>query len=394
MTHRMLRFAAGLALAAAPLPAPHGKFTVGTAVVYATDTARRDSTLPEGRPITLQLWYPALKEKSLAPYLVESGLSAALVRTGYYGADSATIREWSRARTHSYENADPKEGSFPLIAFSVGLGVIRANYTTIAEALASDGYIVALVESPLQGFMALPSGEIVSDTIGITGEPAGHRAGVRQWTRDISYALDILQKRTIAGVPMKVASEIDWARIGAVGHSSGGLVAFATCESDKRVRTCVDMDGGFASPDRQPLADFVAAGMTKPSLLLRSQPLYDDTTFKRRGITRAEWEKGAEGGRAALNDFLDRSPCRPSVASVAGTGHFSFTDAPFLLPDAINRFGGRIIRPARGLEVITATLRGFFDDQFRGSHAAFAGLPRKYPELSLVVSKVACRTIR
>jgi dienelactone hydrolase len=389
-----MRLLAVVALAVAPLPAPHGKFTVGTAVAYLNDTTRRDSTLPEGRPITVQLWYPALKGKSLAPYLYEAALPAALLSSGYYGADSATLREWSRARTHSYVNADPVNGRFPLIAFSVGLGVIRANYTSIAEALASDGYIVALVESPLQGFMALPSGKIVSDTAGITAQPEGHRAGVRQWSRDISYVLDLLQSGAISGVPAKVPREIDWSRIGAAGHSSGGLVAFAACENDRRVRACVDMDGGFASPDRQPLADFVAAGLTKPSLLLRSQPLYDDTTFKRRGITRAQWEKGAEGGRLALNEFINRSPCRPSVASIAGTGHFSFTDAPFVLPDAINRFGGRIIRPARGLEVITGTLRAFFDDQFRGAHAIFAGLPAKYPELSLATSATPCPTLK
>ena len=44
--------AAVVAFAAAPLPAPHGKFTIGTTVVYLNDTARREPTLPAGRRLT------------------------------------------------------------------------------------------------------------------------------------------------------------------------------------------------------------------------------------------------------------------------------------------------------------------------------------------------------
>ena len=49
-----------------------------------------------------------------------------------------------------------------------------------------------------------------------------------------------------------------------------------------------------------------------------------------------------------------------SMASVAGTEHFSFSDAPFVMPATITRFGGRII-PRRGWSVITRTLRAYLD---------------------------------
>ena len=45
------------------------------------------------------------------------------------------------------------------------------------------------------------------------------------------------------------------------------------------------------------------------------------------------------------------------MALVAGTGHFGFSDAPFVMPATIPRFGGRIIYPRRGWGVITRTLR-------------------------------------
>src|SRR6185295_18164601 len=108
-------------------------------------------------------------------------------------------------------------------------------------------------------------------------------------------------------------------------------------------------------------ADFVLRGSTKPTLMLRGQPLYDDTTFARRGTTREQWLKEREAGSAAANEFVARSNGAVRVAHVAGAGHFSFTDAPFVMPSAITRFGGRIIQPERGWQVITTVLRAWFD---------------------------------
>jgi hypothetical protein len=180
-----------------------------------------------------------------------------------------------------------------------------------------------------------------------------------------------------------VAESIDWTRVGAAGHSSGGLVAIAACEADARVRVCVDMDGGLAGPDKEPLADFVARGASKPTLVLRSQPLYDDTTFARRGITREQWAKQGEAGRIALEEFVERSRGPVRVAYVAGTGHFSFTDAPFVMPSAITRFGGRIIQPERGWLVITTVLRTYFDTELAGRGDGLATLTVRFPELTV-----------
>jgi hypothetical protein len=54
--------------------------------------------------------------------------------------------------------------------------------------------------------------------------------------------------------------------------------------------------------------------------------------------------------------------------------------APFVMPDTINRFGGRIIGARRGFEIMTVYLRAFFDkyldgrrsDLLDGAHTPFA----------------------
>jgi dienelactone hydrolase len=366
-----------------PLPKPTGTLAVGTTVAYLTDSSRKDADFPTGRPINLQFWYPAAAPAgATAGYVADSGLLASLLRNQYYGVDSAALLAWGKLATHSHLDALPLGGTHPLVAFSVGLGVARANYTSIAEELASYGYIVALVESPLQGFMVRDHREVL-DAIGRFGEAPAHRQGVASWSKDISFVLDQLRAGHVPSAWARISSTVDWSRIAAFGHSSGGLVAIATCESDSRVRVCVDMDGGMAAPDKQPLADFVTRGVSKPTLLLRAQPLYDDTTFARRGTTREKWEKQAESGRIALEEFTARSGTHLRVAHVAGAGHFSFTDAPFVMPTAITRFGGRIIRPERGWALITTVLHTYFDAEFRGTGDGLDALTARFPELTV-----------
>jgi hypothetical protein len=147
------------------------------------------------------------------------------------------------------------------------------------------------------------------------------------------------------------------------------------------------MDGGIADPNQQPLADFVASGVTKPTLFFNSQPLYDDTTLVRRGLTREQWVKRGEGSRIAFDSLAMRSRKGVWVAHVAGTGHFSFSDGPFVMPSTISRFGGRIIPATRGLTVISSTLRAFFDRELRGRGNGLPSLAGQMPELTFIRPK-------
>jgi len=358
------------------LPLPTGPSPVGTSVRHLVDAARKDERFPAGRPLTLQLWYPAAEGSPapLAPYLIEDGLARVLGEQGYYEVEPERLAAWARLATHARLDAAPAPGAHPLLTFSVGLGVVRANYTTLAEELASHGWVLALVESPLAGLMVLPDGAVVQDTSDALEQAAGHRAAVDAWARDVSFALDRLGAKD-SGVSATPA--IDWTRVGALGHSSGGLVAVQCASTDARVRAAIDLDGGLVTPEEEPLASFVSAGPTKPTLILRSHPLYGEEDFERRGITREQWEARGAAGQAALTALAERSPAPLTVATVAGTGHFSFSDAPFVMPQAITRFGGKVIEPRRGWLVITGAIRGFFADAWAGKEGSAFDEQRK-----------------
>jgi dienelactone hydrolase len=363
------------------LPPPTGQRPVGTSVRHLVDEARADERFPAGRPITLQLWYPAAEADGgeRAPYLVEDGLARSLAEQGYYEVEAERIAAWAAATTHSRRDAAPAPGAHPLLTFSVGLGVVRANYTSLAEELASHGFALALVESPLAGRMVLPDGTVVQDESGALETAEGHRTAIDAWARDVAFVLDRLGSEDRG-----VALEVDWTRVGALGHSSGGLVAVQCATDDGRVRAAVDLDGGLVTPASEPLARFVVDGPARPTLILRSHPIYRDEDLARRGLTRAQWEARGAAGAAALEELARRTRVPLTLARIAGTGHFSFSDAPFVMPSAITRFGGEIIDPQRGLRVTTAAIRAFFEDAFGARDGrAFAEALREFPELQL-----------
>jgi dienelactone hydrolase len=370
------------------LPAPTGRFPVGTTVAYLTDERRKDADFTSGRPITVQIWYPSTSSKgATAPYLIEPGLGKMLRRDHYYEVPDETLAGWETLRTHALLDARPVPGRHPLLLFSVGLGVIRANYTSLAEELASQGTIVALVESPFQGAMLVPDGREIVDTRDRYGEPEGHRRGVAEWSRDLSFALDALRRGGISAAARRVAAMVDWSRVGAAGHSTGGLVAVATCERDARVSACINMDGGTISPDGQPLAEFVTRGLGKPALLVRSHPLYSDEDLARRNLTREHWRKRGEAGDKALAELASRSGTKLTVASIAPSGHFTFSDAPFVMPGTITRFGGQVLSARRSWTIVTQVLRAYLDQEMAGHDGALEALARQFPELTLGSAK-------
>jgi dienelactone hydrolase len=334
----------------------------------------------------IQLWYPAPRhtEGARARYVGPS-LAAALLAQDYYGLDSQLLRTWPRVLTHSYVDARPLAGFHPAVTLSPGLGVSRVNYTSLAEELASYGYIVIGLDLPMEGFTVLPSGAISSaddDSANASDDAAVQRRQVSTWAADISFVLDRLQNGKVSGRAAAVARGIDWRRVGAFGHSSGGLISIEACGHDRRLRACVNLDGGVLDPHGDPIADFVSAGLKKPSLFLMERPVYSDEDLARRHRTRASYET-QDTVITATMEHLQHGALGPFyLAHVTGTGHFSFSDGPFTMPTTITRFGGRIIDANRGWQLITTTVRTFFDEYLSTAReASLVRLTKTFPEL-------------
>ena len=133
------------------LPAPTGKFNVGTQICEWEDQSREEwFTEKEGdyRRLVLQVWYPAQKSNKIkANYLdfpdkrVEP-LSRRIELPEYFFKHIKNVKSNSIYDIPIYD----KSKLYPLILFSHGLGGMRMQNTIQLEELASHGYIVIAMD--------------------------------------------------------------------------------------------------------------------------------------------------------------------------------------------------------------------------------------------------------
>jgi dienelactone hydrolase len=305
------------------LPVPDGHFFVG----------RTEMQLGGERAL---VWYPAAKAVSPGGYISQKASAEIQASEGYYEQSVETIRSWTQTKTNASEDAPIANGRFPLIILLPGAGVFAFNYTTLAEQFASHGYFVAVIDyfSP-----HAPRRNYAKDDFAATENDMAH------------VAVDTLH----ALLAVKNWSEhINPGSVQIAGHSIGGAAAISAARLDRNIRASVDMDG---APFGQSLE-----GAVCPVLILRSKPLYSDADLAKRGRSREQFERAAADARKVWTEFTAKSGSYPvHVLSILGTGHFSFSDAPFVMPNTITRFGGKLIEPLRGYSVVTNCVLEFFE---------------------------------
>jgi dienelactone hydrolase len=101
-------------------------------------------------------------------------------------------------------------GPFPLVVFAHGFGVTPANYGALLSRIASAGYVVAAPTYPL-----------------LSGQPAGPTEDL-DWDQlyaDTWFVTTQVLDRSAGGDPV-LGGLIDPARIAAMGHSDGAVIAF------------------------------------------------------------------------------------------------------------------------------------------------------------------------
>ena len=333
-----------------PLPAPTGPSAVGTRVLFLVDRTRpAPRGEGAGRPVVVQLWYPAVagSGKGAAPYAIDPSLIDLLVDQGYYGQKAELIESWRAIETHARLEAELAQGPLPVLLLSHGLGLSRASYTALAVELASHGYAVAAIDHPCGGATLLEDGSVL--TTGDDPELEAHweERGM-EWVADFGFVLDELAHRFDDG---QLALE----RVGVLGHSMGGAAALAAGGRVGRIAACADLDGApFARTERE--------GLARPSLFVKSEPDYSDAELAAKGRTRPE------GPRTGPWEAITAHGTAPCVyVGFHGTGHMSFSDAPFLMPDTITRFGGKIVPFERAHALLARLLLAFFDVHLRAA---------------------------
>lgn len=369
------------------LPPPSGAYRIGTAIFHLTDTSRPDllsKTPGKFRELMVQVWYPtdAAAKGVTAPYVPNPALLQALKDSQHDFQDPAVFESWKEVGTAGVLNAPlaKKRAQFPLLFFSHGLGEPRTLYTAFSQDLASHGYIVVSLDHPYGGITISPDGRVVStDGDPDAGNDDAPPRQVEAWAKDAAFVLDRLSAtaKLENAELQRFVGHVDLNRIGMLGHSLGGAAALEACRADVRFKACADLDGA-------PFGKVTEEGLKRPTLVMRSGPIYSDEDLARKGRTRAQWEEMGRKGLAMWSSLFQKSKNVPVYSiKLNGAGHMSYSDAPFVMPDTINRFGGRIIDARRGYEIMTHYTRDFFGKYLMGKRSDLLDAAQSpYPEVS------------
>jgi predicted dienelactone hydrolase len=380
------------------LPPPSGARPVATTSWHLVDDSRRETLAAESaqREVHVLAWYPAAAAPAgaAAPYLREG---VAEVRTfARLLRDESAFDELAGVRTHSTLDGPPATGApFPVLLFSHGYTGIPSAHTALFEDLASHGYAVLSIVHPYEATAAaLTGGRTVTmlDEEGrplpalreVFGEWATEDAAMasvtrasaepeqlrllrayldtlsrtnialRRWVDDTTLVVDRL-RTPLTGAPGRLAARLDVGRLGALGHSMGGVTAGQFCVEDARCRGALNLDG---IPQYGTMID---KGMSKPFLMMYS----------------------ARPGRAGASDAIYRKASTYYRVDVKDSLHLEFTDMVFWGGPLRQRPLLGAIPPLRVTEITRTVVRAFFDEVLEGQRSAMLNGPSPFPEMSV-----------
>lgn len=359
-----------LMLAANPAPAaattgdtlhlarPTGRHAVGTTAVYLKDTSRPDPWVPgtAARELMVTVWYPtAAPGRRRAQYM-----TPAESRLYVLGKRNTELPPeiFSGVRTNAYVDAKPagRAHSLPLVVLSPGYTQPRGTLSSLAEDLASHGYVVVGIDHTHETYaVTFPDGRIATcATCDLVEDDAFFRKlyGVR--AADVSFVLDRL---TGPHPAWRGSGLIDATRIGMSGHSAGGASSIAAMAGDRRIDAGIDMDGATRSI-------VPAGGLSRPFMFI--------------GVP----EHSPGGHDSSWDDDWSRLTGWKRWMVVAGTVHSSFTDLA-LFADQLGIDIGATTTGPRANEITRRYHLAMFDLHLRHRSQPLLDRPSsRYPEVT------------
>ncbi len=356
---------------AVSLPAPTGEYPVGRMITQWTEDSRQETLGGSGGPrkVAVWIWYPeAQSDATPAPYLPPDWASA---READRGVGSLFLQSLGSIHCHAVKDGPPalQGAPFPVLIFQPGLGPLVPEYTTLAEDLASRGYVVFGLNPTYSASLTVLDGQVIrrSDRGTIpdsaTPEEAQQQAErlVAVWAGDVRFAIDEAE-RLNADPGSPFSGKLDMQHVGLWGHSLGGATALEARHLDERCTAAADLDG-------TPFGTVITTGLDKPVLFEWGEALdrSDPMIAKSDRDTTVIFASVPEGYQV----------------TITGARHFNFSDLAAGFNPAGHLLG--VIGPidgARGLRISADYLAAFFDETLKAQDSPLLhGSPTSCPEV-------------
>jgi dienelactone hydrolase len=370
------------------LPTPTGPFAVGRTTHAWTDDASLDKLAPvpgTKRELLVWIWYPSAAGQSAAmdDYL-PAPWRAEVERDRGALIGKFLTRDQSRVHAHSIRNADvsSQQRSYPVVIIRAGASAEVWNYSTLAEDLASHGYVVVGFDAPYRTHVVVfPDGRVMRRTpennpelcLGL-GEPEQARCMSKvltAWTADIAFVLDQLERLNASDASGKFAGRLDMTRVGVFGHSLGGATAAEFCHDDSRCKAGLDLDGA-------PFGSVIREGLHQPFMFVLSDQIHSSDPETRQVL-------------ANIQSIYDRLPRDGRLRiAIRGANHFLFSDDGALLKSHIvmgtlRMLGILRIDGRRQLAITAYCVRSFFDAHLQGATVSRLKISSPlYPEIQVL----------
>jgi predicted dienelactone hydrolase len=364
------------------LPAPTGSYNVGRVTYNWIDAGRLNPYAPDARTkqeLAVWLWYPAeaVTSSQTAEYLPSYWRSALESHQGFV-MSRLLSRDLSRVKSHSWSDAavSRQEATYPVIVLRAGGGALSSDYTSIAEDLASHGYVVVSIDAPYRtvvtafpdGRVALRSTQSDFDSMPYAAAEKAATQAMGVWVEDVKFVLQRLKELNLNDPSGRFEGRLDLQRVGIVGHSLGGATAAQFCHDDPQCKAGIDIDG-------IPFGTVVQESLHQPFFFILSDH---------------RKETGPEAPIVAgkMESIYRKLPADTRwQVMIDGANHFSFSDQMFTKSPAMMFVLQTIgvtgtLKKHRGIEIASSCVRTFFDVYLKGAPAGqLAGLPSQYPEV-------------
>lgn len=360
------------------LPALTGPYPVGRTIVDRTDHTRTDPLAARPgapRELSVWLWYPASPGPGAQPAPYAPGAWAGLHLGGLPGLGETGF---DAVHDHAFADVPAAGGRFPVVVLEPGLGFAAPQYTSLAESLASHGYLVAGVTPTYSANLTILNGQTVSATdtgnppaLGATNPHVGQAQVdgdrlVGIWAADGRFAA---AQAAALDTDSRFAGHVNTTTTVYLGHSFGGAAALEACRSDPHCSGAVDLDGTQYGP-------VVHFGLAKPMMLIGSQNSCVTGTCQ-------PADPNGQAGRDVARALLAASTGPVWCYQINGAEHFNFSDygVYYLAAPIRSQLPLGPIDGGDALTITNAYLTAFVDHVTQGRPEPLLTGPAPYPQV-------------